>query len=356
MRTSLSTSLLFKPLDYRSFEAVEMRLSFDHVSVAVVCLYRPPPSKRNKLTNSMFLEEFSELLFQYADSRSDTVYIGDFNFHYDDCSDGQVNRLRTMLSDHNLTQLVNVPIHKRGRILDWVVVRTENSCFCFDSVQDYPDLSGHKAVVCTLAVTKPSPSRRLVTSRNIKAICLSDFQSDVRAWVEAASQQCSDLDLASLVDIYNDGLRRVLDRHAPSVTRLVRDCPSAPWITEEIREAGRRRRLAERRWRVTRLRVHREIYAKERAAVKACVQEAKRRFYCEKVDSSYSCRQLFAVSSELFGKSSTAPLPSDIPRSDLPDRFCDFFSDKIDCIRDDLDSRSCKPPTFAIFDGPQLSV
>ena len=89
MRTTLSTSLLFKPLDYRSCEAVEMRLSFDHVSVAIVCLYRPPPSKRNKLTNSMFLEEFSELLSQYASSR-----------------------LRTMLSDHNLTQLVNVPTHK----------------------------------------------------------------------------------------------------------------------------------------------------------------------------------------------------------------------------------------------------
>ena len=93
MRKTLSTSLLFKPLDYRSFEAVEMRLSFDHVSVAIVCLYRPPPSKRNKLTNSMFLEEFSELLSQYDSSRSDIVYIGDFYFHYDDCSDGQVSRL-----------------------------------------------------------------------------------------------------------------------------------------------------------------------------------------------------------------------------------------------------------------------
>ena len=35
--------------------------------------------------------------------------------------------------------------------------------------------------------------------------------------------------------------------------------------------------------------------------------------------------------------------------------FCDFFSDKTDRIRDDLVSRSCEPPTFAIFDGPQLS-
>ena len=85
MRTTLSTSLLFKPLDYRSFEVVEMRLSFDHASVAIVCLYRRPPSKCNKLTSTMFPEEFSELLLQYADPHSDTVYNVDFNFHYDEC-------------------------------------------------------------------------------------------------------------------------------------------------------------------------------------------------------------------------------------------------------------------------------
>ena len=119
-RTSLSTSLSFKPLDYRSFEAVEMRLLFDRVSLAIVCLYRPPPSKRNKLTNSVFLGEFSELLSQYADSRSDTVYI---NFHNDDCSDGQASRLRTMLSDHNLTQLVNVPTQSAAISWNGVVVR-----------------------------------------------------------------------------------------------------------------------------------------------------------------------------------------------------------------------------------------
>ena len=45
------------------------------------------------------------------------------------------------------------------------------------------------------------------------------------------------------------------------------------------------------------------------------------------------------MSDKLLDKSRTTPLPSDIPRSDLPDRFCDFFfCDKIKRIRDDLDS------------------
>ena len=114
----MSVCVSIRAPDYRSFEAVEMRLSLDYVSVVFVCLYRPPPSKRNKLTNSKFLEEFPELLSQYADSRTNVVYLGDFNFHYTDSSDGQVSRLKTLLSDHSLTQLVNVPTHKCGHILD----------------------------------------------------------------------------------------------------------------------------------------------------------------------------------------------------------------------------------------------
>nr|KAG5698298.1 hypothetical protein BaRGS_017000 [Batillaria attramentaria] len=49
----------------------------------------------------------------------------------------------------------------------------------------------------------------------------ADRQFDVKATVAAVDvSQPPTLDLAHLVDAYNDGLRQVLDRHAPSVTRL----------------------------------------------------------------------------------------------------------------------------------------
>ena len=111
----------------------------------------------------MFLKEFPELLSQYADSCRDVVYLGEFNFHYDDSSDGQVSHLRMLLSDHSLTQHVKVPTHKCGHILDWVAVHTESTCLSFKGMQDCPDLSDHKAVICMLAVAKPSPCRCLVT-------------------------------------------------------------------------------------------------------------------------------------------------------------------------------------------------
>ena len=60
--------------------------------------------------------------------------------------------------------------------------------------------------------------------------------------------------------------------------------------------------------------------------------------------------QLFSVSNELFGKFRTTHLPSDVPRSELPQRFCNFFSSKISNLRDDLDSRSCDGPLLFHFD------
>ena len=104
----------FKPLSFQSFEAVGFHISGRNLSVSVVCLYRPPPSRKNKLCNQLFLQEFPEFFTQFAGSHSDLVLLGDFNLHYDDCIDTHVNRPKTMLSDHGLTQLVDVPTHKCG--------------------------------------------------------------------------------------------------------------------------------------------------------------------------------------------------------------------------------------------------
>lgn len=129
-----------------------------------------------------------------------------------------------MLHDHGLCQLVNVPTHRRGHTLHWVVVRSEGSLLSMDRVMDCAGLSDHYLAVCGLTVTKSPPLTRLVTSMGIRAVCLSVFQAGVKVLAES-TEQCSDLHLVCLVDAYNVGLQQLLDRHAPSVTRRVRGRP-----------------------------------------------------------------------------------------------------------------------------------
>ena len=53
-------------------------------------------------------------------------------------------------------------------------------------VEVYAGLSDHHVVVRRLAVTKPTPPTRLVTSRDTRAVCSSDFQANVKAMVDSA--------------------------------------------------------------------------------------------------------------------------------------------------------------------------
>ena len=132
------------------FEAFELHISGKNLSVSVSCLRRPLLSRKNKLSSQLFLQEFPEFLTQFADSHSDVVLLGDFNFHCYDCADTQVNRLKNMLSDHDLSQLVEVHTRWCGHTVDWVVVRSDVSCLVLERVEDMPGLSDHKSLLWQL--------------------------------------------------------------------------------------------------------------------------------------------------------------------------------------------------------------
>ena len=78
-RTDLSKFVTFRPLDYTSFESVEMSLRIHRACVSCVCVYRPNPSKTNKVLTFTILGEFPELFSSYADCRCDVSFLGDFN-------------------------------------------------------------------------------------------------------------------------------------------------------------------------------------------------------------------------------------------------------------------------------------
>ena len=78
----------------------------------MICLYRPPTSEQNKLSNKMFFEEFPTLVCEYSHACRDLTFIGDFNFHFEASSNGDADQLKTLLNDQDLVQLVDMPTHK----------------------------------------------------------------------------------------------------------------------------------------------------------------------------------------------------------------------------------------------------
>ena len=343
-RTSLKRNIAVSTRDFvfTAFEICEVRLSYDGHTAVFLSVYRPPPSRQIKLTNAMFLEQFSDLLESYV-SCDRLFVVGDHYVHFDKPSDPTTSALNVVLDNLSLHQLVNVPTHRRGHTLDWLI--TNRATDVLDLTVIDMLLSDHFVISFDLLLRKPVKEKRTIISRNIRAIDVHDFRTDVDNLLGSATQSNS----TDPLGIYNTCLRQLLDRHAPLVTRTVTDRTSAPWMTLEIKQAKVQRRLAERKWRESGLAVQREIYVKQRSLVSNMISKAKKDYLCHKVANCGSSRELF--SSQMMGKCGDTMLLSNISPESLPDKFNEFFVHKIDEIRRSFDPDRPIPANPVEFSG-----
>ena len=290
------------------------------------------------------MEQFSDLLESYV-SCDRLFVVGDLNVHFDKLSDPCTSALNVVLDNLSLHQLVNVPTHRRGHTLDWLITNRATDVLDLTVVDML--LSDHFVISFDLSLRKPVREKRKIISQNIGAIDMHDFRTDVHNLLGSAAQS----DSADPLGVYNTCLRQLLDRHAPLVTHTVTDRASAPWMTLEIKQAKVQPRLAERKWRESGLAVHREIYAKQRSLVSNMISKAKKDYLCHKIVNCGSSRELFRLSSQMMGKFGDTMLPSNISPESLPDKFTEFFVLKIDEIRRSLDPDRPIPTNSVEFSG-----
>ena len=83
-------------------------------------------------------------------------------------------------------------------------------------------------------------------------------------------------DLDELVDLYNETMTTVLDKHAPVTTKYVPVRPATAWYDEVIHQAKCKKRCAERKWRKTGPEIDRHLYKQTRNDLTEFVKSAKR--------------------------------------------------------------------------------
>ena len=102
---------------------------------------------------------------------------------------------------------------------------------------------------------------------------------------------------------YNKTLIAVLDKHAPVKTRTIVMRPQVPWYTDEIRQAKRERRKAERRWRLSKLDSDLAVFKVKRNAVNNLMNKARQAFHTKLIeDNSCNQRKLFHACKLLFNQ------------------------------------------------------
>lgn len=316
-----------------SFETMSVIITVGSQAFRVIVVYRVPPSKKNKILKSKFLEEFADLLEQAATWTGRLLLGGDFNVHWDQQDDAEKKQLAELLDAFGLTQHVEGPTHTHGHTLDLVISRTEEDIVAECSASDF--ISDHNAILITMNTGRDHPPRKTVTFRNLRSIRIPALNEDVAASPLSGSVEGN---VDDLVISYSSVLSDLLEKHAPLQSRSVAERTPQQWITDHILEVKRLRRKHEKLWRKTKLNVHKLEYKKFCSEVRELITKAKSEFYLNKIkDCNSDQKQLFKIVDNLLGRGKPRELPMSNSPLALAENFNGFFITKIQKIRTHLE-------------------
>ena len=230
-----------------TFEVPSCSLKSASTSVVYVVIYRPGSGP----VSDQFFEELTALLEIVATNRCQVIVAGDFNIHVNDLADRHAVRLSELLASLDLQQSVKQPTHgdvKHGNTLDLVITRSDGLPSC--CTVDPPNIvSDHGLVVCQFRPSLlPSSGWSALVSRGGRY--LGAFSRDVRSSALCgSSDELRQMTSADLFDVYDGTLRQIADAHAPAFTTVRRIRRLSPWFDCDCRQARRKSRLLERRYR-----------------------------------------------------------------------------------------------------------
>ena len=159
-------------------------------------------------------------------------------------------------------------------------------------------------------------------------------------------------DLSLVIDQFNSTLQSMIDNHAPIIRKSVTLRPYAPWFTDEIKVAKRKRRKLERRWRAHNTEANHLLYTEHSREVNDLIRCAKENQFSSIIESNQGDQKILfkAVNNFLYRKP-IVRYPSVGSDMAIAEKFKSFFIDKIRRIRDSLSVHSTGSPNVPYLDN-----
>ncbi len=315
---------------YRTFEHLTLLLK-GKKPLYLVLIYRPPPNTKNGFTVSEFLTEFESFSSELIVSYDNLCILGDFNFHWGKENDCHASQFESILHTMDLKQSVTQSTHKSSNILDLVITRADDDILKSISVEN-DDISDHYSVLCSLDINIHKTPVKMKSVRKIASIDLESFGNDLQT---ALHNKQPNLGAEEILSLYNDVVTTTLDKHAPQKNIKLKGTNKKPWYNDEIHEQRQKRRSLERKWKKSKLEVHRQMFVAQRNIVTKTIDKAKSVFYQDKL-SECDQRESFRILDGLLNVKEQKALPSHTNSKKLADDFAQFFQDKVDKIRNSL--------------------
>ena len=104
-KSTFGSNITFKinfDFTHTSFEVVQASITLQHKTLHFFCLYRPPPNRRNNLTDTMFTEQLPDLLDYVNNLPGFICHVCDMSVHFDNPLQSLTKQTSTTFSVYNL--------------------------------------------------------------------------------------------------------------------------------------------------------------------------------------------------------------------------------------------------------------
>ena len=184
-------------------------------------------------------------------------------------------------------------------------------------------MSDHASILCDIDCCKPAELCEKVSYRKIESVDIYALRDQITA-SEVCTKDFSDLE--QLVSCYNSTLARLLDTHAPVMTKTVVQRKCVPWFNNDIRLAIRLRRAAERKWRKSNLAQDYLSFKHARNRANHIMSTARREYVSDLISqNSKDQAKLFQSVKTLLCEPCKASFPPDVSPEILANEFGKFF-------------------------------
>ncbi|XP_072048824.1 uncharacterized protein [Amphiura filiformis] len=332
-KASLNFKITKLNYDFVTFEYASVNDPINGIQYIIV--YRPPPSAKNRLLLSDYLNEFEDFLGEISLFPQKVVMLGDFNIHVNLPSKPEVKRFLACVEANGFQQHVMKPTHIHGNTLDLILSRPSDNLIQSTDVHNNGMSPDHFMVLCDVNCSKPSLTKKMVKCRNFKAIDRDKFVSDL---CNSLNDMTPDAVCDVYIHDYDTKISTILNVHAPETTKARTIRPRYPWYNDNIKDQRKVRRRLERKWRKHGSLVDKQAYLEQKSYVNGLIETAKKEFYHDKLASA-DAKGIFQTVNTLLNKSQK-PLPSCDSTQTLCNQFAEFFESKVAKIRDGLDQES----------------
>ena len=152
------------------------------------------------------------------------------------------------------------------------------------------------------------------------------------------------VDLSSAIGFYNDTLVDIVDK---------------PWYTAELSAGKRLRRKCQRKYKNTQLESDKLLLKEQRNKYNNLLNSTKKDYIKNKIENAQSSKDLYQICDKLLNREQRSLLPSHDCATSLANTFVDYFKNKIELIRSNLEeslntSTDQLPPIAPVFHGLSL--